>query len=296
MAEKTKKISNINKINITQKCGKNVTDINVALDCADLNFIAGEVGQMGYNGIENPDKKMIFRADTDQYLGTVGNSYHPVQNSLAMAFMDQIVQKNGYHYTEAISKDNGAVSTLIAQSTRPDEIAQGDEVCRQIKIYNGFNGIVGLAVEFSMIRLVCTNGMTRNERESVIRFRHTVKVHERMAVALKVFDQSVKFHDDFVEKSRILAQTAMDKAMVEQFLNGLYKDIKQNKKKRDTIIDLAHNGMGNNGESVWHYLNGVTEYVDHHHGTEEKNRMDFANFGQGLKLKSKAWDLAMSLV
>lgn len=285
----------VNKVDIIKQCGGNVTDIATALDCAGLNFVAGESEMMGYNGIECPDKKMIFRADSDTYLGTVGKSYHPVQNSLAMAFMDSIVQKNGYHYTQAISKNDGAVSTLIAQSIRPDVIRQGDEVCRQIKIYNGFDGKVGLAVEFSMLRLVCTNGMTRNERESVIRFKHTINVQQRMEVALQVFDESVQFHEDFVAKSKLLAQTAVDKAMVEKFLSGIYTDAKQNDKKKEIITELAHSGMGNNGNTLWDFYNGVTEYVDHHHGKDER-RLDFANFGSGVKLKSKAWDTVMSLV
>lgn len=288
------KLPNIKKVNITKECGK-VTDIESALDCANLNFIAEESEIMGASsGIFAPDHKMLYRPDTNEILGVVGMKYHPIQNSMAMAFMDSVVKKNGFHYTEAIAKDNGAVTVVTAQSERPDEIRVGDEVCRQIKLVNGFNGKVGFSVEFSMLRLVCTNGMVRSEKESVIRFKHTIRVQDRMETALKVFDQSVKFHEDFIAKSKMLAQKATDKLMVEQFLNGLFSDAKQNDKKKDIIQELAQAGMGNNGSSLWDLVNGATEYVDHHHGIDEK-RDDYANFGSGAKLKTKAWDLALSL-
>lgn len=289
------KLPNIKRVNISKECGK-VTDIEKALDCANLNFQAEECEIMGAtNGIFAPDHKMLYRPDTDEILGIVGMKYHPIQNATAMAFMDSIVKKNGFHYTESISKDNGAVSIITAQSERPDEIKAGDEVCRQIKLVNGFNGKVGFSVEFSMLRLVCTNGMTRNEKESVIRFKHTIRVQDRMETALKVFDASVEFHEEFIRMSKILAQKAVDKTMVEKFLSGLYTDAKQNDKKKDIITDLANNGMGNNGETLWDYFNGVTEYVDHHHGIDGK-RDDYANFGSGAKLKTKAWEVATSLV
>jgi len=271
-----------------------ITKIEDALDIANLNFIAEDHELMTPTGIFAPDHKMIVRADTNVALGVVGKKYHATQNSLAMAFMDSIVQKNGFSYTEAISKDNGAVSVITAQSDTPDVIKVGDEVARQIKIINGFNGKHSLSVEFSMLRLVCTNGMVRSERESVMRFKHTIHIQNRMEVALRVFDESLGFHEEFIRMSKLLSEKAVDKTMVEKFLNNLYGDAKQNDKKKEIITDLFQNGQGNKGETLWDLYNGVTEYVDFYHGKDEK-RNDFANFGSGHKLKEKAFDLALSL-
>lgn len=280
------------KIDLAKK-GK-ITSIQDALDESGLNFIAEEIPLVGVNGMDIPDKKAIFRADNNSYLGTVGNSYHPTQNSLAMSFMDAIVQKQGFHYSSAVSKDDGAVSVITARSNRTEAIKVGDEVQREIRLINGFNGKVGFGVEFSMLRLVCTNGMVQSERESVMRFKHTIRIQERMEVALKVFDESVEFHEDFIKMSKHLAQVAVDKTMVERFINGLYTEAKQNDSKKDIITDLFQNGKGNTGESIWDLYNGATEYVDHFHGKDEK-REEFSNFGAGAKLKAKAWDLAVSL-
>ena len=282
------------KINLTQQ-GK-ITNISDALDAANLNFIAEESELMSpTHGVFAPDHKMIVRADTNDVLGVVGKKYHATQNALAMAFMDSIVQKNGFAYTEALSKDNGAVSVITAQSDKPDTIAVGDEVARQIKIINGFNGKNSLSVEFSMLRLVCTNGMVRNERESMMRFKHTMNISDRMSVALKVYDESIDFHEEFIRMSKLLAQKSVDKTMVEKFLNGLYSDAKQNDAKKDKIVDLFQNGKGNDGTTLWSLYNGLSEFTDWHHGNDDK-RIEYSTFGSGHKLKEKAWDLAVSLL
>ena len=287
MATVTTKLSNGNT---------RITSIEEALDASNLNFIAETSEIMSpTHGVFAPDHRMIIRADSNDVLGVVGQKYTPIQNSLAMSFMDTIVKREGFHYSSAVSKDNGAVSIITAQSERSEAIRVGDEVAREIKLVNGFNGKVGFGVEFSMLRLVCTNGMVSGERESVIRFKHTIHVHNRMETALRVFDESVSFHEEFIRMSKLLAQKAADKTMVEKFLNGLYSDAKQNEKKKEIITDLFQRGQGNKGETLWDLYNGATEYVDHFHGVDE-NRTEFSTFGAGDKLKKKAWNLAMELV
>jgi len=275
--------------------GKRITNVEEALEASGLNFITEQSELMGAtNGLFAPKHKMLYRPDTNEVLGIVGNGYHPIQNSTAMAFMDAIVQKNNFAYTSAVSQDGGAVTVVTAQSAIPDTIRRGDDVCREIKLINGFNGKVGFSVEFSVLRVVCTNGLVSSERESIMRFKHTIKVQDRMAVALRVFDQSVEFHDKFIQQSRILAEKAVDHLMVEKFINGLYTEAKQNDKKKEMIRDLAVTGKGNNGNTLWDLYNGVTEFVDHHYGKEE-SRAEFALFGAGHKLKEEAWDLALSM-
>jgi len=277
-----------------QKNGK-ITSIVDALDAADLNFIAEEIPLVGMNGIDIPNHKAIFRGDTNTYLGLVGSAFSPTQNSLAFAFADTITKKYGYSFTKAISKDNGAISILVAQSERPDEIRKGDIALRQIEFINGFTGKTALSVQFSLLRLICTNGMTRSESESVMKFKHTQSIQTRMELGARIFDDSVKFHDDFVRTAKMLAEKAVDAQMVEKFINGLFSDSPQNNTKKDTITDLFQRGLGNNGESLFDLYSGVTEYSQHHHGDDGK-RAEYSIFGSGRKLDDKAWDLAVSLL
>ena len=276
------------------KNGK-ITSIQEALEASNLNFLAEQIPLVGMNGQSIPTHKSLFRADTNSFLGVVGNTYFPTQNFTSFAFADAITQKHGYSYTEAISKNNGEVSIIVAQSDRAEDIRPGDQVCRRIKFINSFNGKTPLSVSFEMIRLVCSNGMTRSENISQIRLRHTTSITDRMSLALKVFDDSVEFHDEFVATSKMLAQKAVDKTMVERFLNGLFSDAKQNDAKKDIIEDLFQNGLGNGHGSLFDLYSGATEYVQHHHGKDEK-RLEYATFGSGRTLTDKAWELAVSML
>ncbi len=294
-AKTEKKAPNVVKVDIAKSCGK-VTSVSDALDCASLNFVPEVSELMSPSfGVFAEDHRMILRADTNDVLGVVGKGYHPTPNSTAFAFMDNIVQQNGFSYTEAVSKNNGAVSVLTAQSDHPDEINVGDTICKQIKLINGFDGKHSLSCEMSSIRLVCLNGLTTNDRASMIRFKHTIKLENRMAVALKVFDQSAKFHDQFIATAKLLAQKAVDKTMVEKFLNGLYGDAVQNQKKKDKIEELFQSGKGNNGNTLWDIYNGATEFYNHFDSSDEK-RLDSLMFGTGAKKNALAWDLATSML
>ena len=270
-----------------------ITSIDEALEASNLNFIAEEHKLETPSGIIMPEHKAIIRPDTETVLGVVGKKYVPTQNSLSFAFMDAIVKKHGFHYSEAVSKDGGAVTMITAQSDKNDVVAVGDEVCRQIKLINGFNGKVGLSVSFEVLRLVCTNGMVKSERESVMRFKHTIRVQDRMETALRVFDESVDFHENFLAEAKRLSQVAVDKNMVETFLSSLFSDSSKNDKKKEHIEYLFQNGKGNKGETAWDLLNGTTEWVDHYAGKDDK-RNDYSIFGAGHKLKEKAFDLVMA--
>ena len=275
---------------------KKIVSIEEALDASNLNFICDSSELMGAtaNGLMAPDHKMLYREDTGSVLGIVGKKYQPIQNSLAMSFMDAIVKKNEFSYTQAVSKNDGAVTIMVAESDRKDEVKVGDDVARQIRLVNGFNGKTGFSVEFTMLRLVCTNGMVKDERESIIRFKHTINVQNRMEVALRVFDEAVEFHSIFLEQSRVLAQKAVDANMVDKFLEGLFKDKQKNYKKCEEIHHLFEGGKGNHGETAWDLYNGVTEWVDHH-ADKGLRREDYALFGSGHKLKAKAWDVARAI-
>ena len=282
------------KINLAKE-GK-ITSIEEALDASNLNFIAQEEELISAGSmVVAPDHKAIIRPDTNTVLGLVGKNYSPTPNSRAFAFMDNIVQNQGYSYVEAVNKDDGAVSIITAQSDRPEEIQKGDIICRQIKLINGFTGKHALSCEMSSVRLVCLNGMTTNERSSMIRFKHTVRLQDRMKIALEVFDQSEKFHDKFIATAKRMAEKAVDKAMVKKFLDGLYGDAGQNIKKKEKIEELFQYGKGNNGETLFDLYSGGTEFFNHFDSSDGK-RLDSFTFGTSGKKNAQCWDLAMNLL
>lgn len=95
-----------------------------------------------------------------------------------------------------------------------------------------------------------------------------------MAAALKVMDESHKYFDTFVAISKRMAEKAVDKAMVEKFINGIYSDAKHNGKKRQMIEHLFERGQGNKGETLWDLYNGSTEYFNHFDSSSDEKRLE----------------------
>ena len=283
-----------------------VTTAYEALESAGLNFTVEQSEVMNVaTGKVSELKKSLYRSDTGVELGVVGMGYNPVQNFDAFSYFDNICQMYGARYSQAISIDGGAKIVLKAEFPKTDLINLNDEVRRQFVLINGHNGTVGLKADFMLERLVCTNGLRMMSRDaaSSFRFKHTTNVLPKMDEALKVLGEGVKYFDNFIEMSRALAQKHIDKTMVDSFLDDLIgsadeddskrsASMKQNKK--DTLIDLYQNGMGNNGSTAWDIYNAVTEYTDHHHGNGDK-RDNFNYFGGGISIKEKAFNLAISL-
>jgi len=283
-----------------------VTTAYDALESAGLNFAVEQSEVMNVaTGKVSELKKSLYRSDTGAELGVVGMGYTPVQNFEAFSYFDNICQMHGARYSQAISINDGAKIVLKADFPNTDLIAKGDEVRKQIILINGHNGSTGFGGHFMMERLICTNGLRAKSKEanSSFNFKHTTNVLPRMDEALMVMDSSVSFFNDFLEMSKGLAQKHVDRVMVDRFLDGVVgtyndddsqriKSIRQN--KRDSIVDLFQNGMGNKGETAWDLYNAVTEYTDHHHGNEDK-RSNYNFFGGGVSLKENAFNLAMSL-
>lgn len=291
---------------ITTTFTDKVTTAYEALTRANLNFTVEQSEVMNVaTGKVSGLKKSLYRADTGEELGVVGMNYNPVQNFDAFAYFDNICQMYGAQYSQALSVDNGAKIILKAEFPETELVAVGDEVRKQFVLINSHNGTTALGGSFMLERLICTNGLRAKSKEadSSFHFKHTVNVLPKMDEALRVMNASVTYFNDFIRMSKELTQKHVDSVMVDSFLNSIIGEAKENdsqrsvtmkQNKKDTIIDLFENGMGNNGETAWDLYNAVTEYTDHHHGKEEK-RGNYNYFGGGVGLKEKAFNLAMSL-
>ena len=47
--------------------------------------------------------------------------------------------------------------------------------------------------------------------------------------------------------------------------------------------------------TAWAAWNAVTEYVDHHTGNDARRRMESSWWGDGAKVKSRAFELALEM-
>lgn len=285
----------------TVKFEDRITNAREALEAADLFYNVKEAPlQNTITGDISKLKKQLYRSDNNKELGVVGIGYHPVQNITAFSYFDSICQIQGAYYSEAISINNGSKIILKAEFPNSEIIGINDEVKKQFCLVNGFDGSIGVMANFMVERLICSNGLKAIVRDAKnsFKFKHTENVEIRMEDALKVLAAGTKYFDEFIKMSNELVQKQVDSEMVDKFLDECFgtSESTRAENKRNEILGYFENGIGNNGNNLFELYNSVTEYVSHHHCKSDEKRIEYANFGGGVKLSEKAFKTAYDLI
>lgn len=193
-----------------------------------------------------------------------------------------------------------------------------DVVKGRLLIATACDGSMRTKVKKVAERVVCANTLAIACRESgdEVNVSHRSKfnakaVKVQLGIATEDFAQ-------FMNKAHLLAMTEVDRGDADKFLMPVIADI-MNKtvdlntaQGRQDVRDhvgyrkimalFGGEGMGatmrGSAGTAWGLVNAVTEYVDHHRGnagTTTDNRLDYAWFGEGDKLKSKVFDRAIEV-
>lgn len=276
---------------------KGITKIKDVLEAANLHFVCEQAEVINsVTGTVSERAKMLYRSDTKQELGIVGCNYQPVQNFEAFSFFDTVCEQYNASYNKIISIENGTKIIVEARMNEPVIIA-GDETLETFTLINSFDGSSPCSAFFGAYRLVCSNGLRAHvtSAHNHFRIRHTKNVHSKIEQAVRIIAAEQKYFEIFKERCEQLAQIAIDKNMVEKFLETVIGEAKnkQTKNRHAEISQLFEHGKGNKGETAWDLYNGLTEYVDHYYSDEssEDRMLVNRNIGQGVKWKEQgfAW-------
>jgi len=281
------------------------SNINEVLEIGKGNWETYPSQIMTVNGIDIPKKKALLRNDNNYPLGIVGDKYEVISNAEAYSFFDTLVADKQAEYKSYQEYDGGKRVVITARYGKAEEIRVGDYLESEIRMVNSFDGSTSFQVMFNALRLACSNGMVSRSKENFVSIRHTANKDQKIKDAFTVLNSAQKCWADFILKSKNMAETMADHNMVENYFNSLLNidplEEKENKvktNKKERMIELFNDGMGNTGNSVFDLYNGATEWYQHEMGKDADKRAVsnlFAN-GQGFKQSSKALDLALELV
>jgi len=281
------------------KLSENIKTAEQDLVESELNYIVEEAKMRNVNTERISNKiKSLYRSDTGDELGIVRNTYYPVQNSVQFAYFDTMCQKENMSYTETLSVNNGEKVILKAELPDIVTIGNNDLLKRQFCLINGFDGITCLSANtiFERINSKCIlRGNIPNTINSW-KFRHTKNIEIRMEEVMKVLSEGTLWFDKFLEIANELNSKIVDDHMVKHFMNSVFgtSESPQIEHKKTIVQNCFEKGIGNNGSTAWDLYNAVTEYVSLHHGKDEK-RGEWANFGRGIELTEKAFNIAVIL-
>jgi phage/plasmid-like protein (TIGR03299 family) len=275
------------------------SSVEESFDQSGLNWIAEQSEIINpANGKVIDGHKVIYRSDNGNQLGVVGSKYGVVQNSDCFAFFNEVCKKNNTVITKVNEYHGGSVIHLEAEvKDKTLAIKKGDECGFRFNLFNSFNGLSKARVTFSVLRMVCSNGLISVVQTDSIEIKHTMHAMNRLDQAVRVWSGGEQWYNSFSENAKILNQKMVDTKMVESFLTSVFGNSESgvNTRKKEAVTELFEHGKGNNGETAWDLVNGLTEYVDHYSKETSEDRLEYSTIGNGYDLKANAFAAAMAL-
>lgn len=127
-----------------------------AIVAAALDFSVDLEAITTTDGVPVPQRKAVMRADSGDVLGVVGNSYIPIQNAEAFAFLDSVVAEGEVRYHTAGALGKGERIWMLAKLPGHIRIKNSDDVTdKYLLLSNSHDGSAALRVFFTPIRVVC---------------------------------------------------------------------------------------------------------------------------------------------
>jgi len=246
-----------------------------------------------------PDRKAIVRTDTNEYLGTVGKNWEPVQPEVLYSMAGELLKATDGIINGIINLFNGAIIGISFKLAEREYI-QDDRLDLNFIMLTAFNGMYGLSGNASSYRHY--NRSIANTSNKVFNLKHTKFVGNRIEVVkdmLKYYNQEITSFDLLMNK---LVTKPMSEDVAVEWFQRLFprtsRHTRHFKESVDIFKELLRNqhiqGVSGTSYGAWCAL---TEYVNHykptrvHNGRDlEEVRFQSINFGTGNKLIQSGTD------
>ncbi len=282
----------------------NVATGREVIEAAGLNFT---VIKKPANDVLSPDhpakasdRWITVRTDTGDVLGTVGDSYAPIQNKDAFTFFDSLIKANKAVYDTAGLLGHGERVWILAKLPGHMNVHGADLVSKYLLLSNSHDGSSLLRVKLTPIRVVCNNTLSAALKGTgEINIRHTGNAAEDMKQALALLRMSTLQFEQLDAVFNRMALTKITEKQLLEYLSAIVPDHgtdddKKTKEFQDTCLDLYESGQGADlaRGTLWGAVNCVTEYTDHKITLDSNARLESTWFGNGEQLKLRAFQLA----
>lgn len=251
-------------------------------------------------------KHILYRDDNKQPLSVVGSTYKVVQPAQVLEFFRDLTEKQGFVLDTAGVLREGQTYWALARTGHELRVAGNDLIKGYVLLATSCDGTMATTAKFTSVRVVCNNTlqMADADGKGIKIYHSTVFDEAKVKVQLGLLDDT---WSSFSDKSAELAKRKVtDKEAVEYLVNLLgdpTKPVEEQPRPRELAAILRlfkGEGLGSQLRSAegtaWGLVNAITEYVDHHKGRKQDNRLESAWFYAGKNLKQEAFDEAIKLV
>ena len=170
------------------------------------------------------------------------------------------------------------------------------------------DGTLATTAQFTSVRVVCNNtlAVAVNRGEGAIKVPHRSQFNpEQVKRQLGI---TVSAWNGFVDRMKALCERPVDPDSADALLRRILTYAVPNaapvvnEHAVANVRALVEGGgrgsqLASSRGTAWGLLNGISEYVDHHRrARSDDHRRDAAWFGEGARIKQRAWEVVTELV
>jgi len=286
--------------------------------------------------VEIPGIKSVYRGDTGNPLGVVGQDFRVFQNSEMIKLFEGLANGHKIIFETAGGLNDGETIWIMARIPDLKLDIGGDELNSYMLISNGHTGNRTLTVAGSTCRVVCQNTLTIATQEFRNRLRknngrknvntgYAIRHTKSMSVAVKQVEQSYAALLSDITITKEIFEKMMGKQVNTVMKNSFFdyivspkteeiQDAKEMSKRGETmkanriqVLEKLYESPTNqtkaSKDTVWGLYNCVTEMIDHERstrncttGSDDACRFQSAQFGTGKDLKDLAFSKCIELI
>ena len=261
----------------------------------------------------------MFRDDNNDFLGTVGSVYEPIQIPEAFKFVDTLLEaERGAHYESAGALGSGERFWVLATVPYKITIAGTDDTHEAFLLFeSSHDGTMSATCKLTTVRVVCQNTLTmalHGGGMASLRVRHSSSGTAKLDAARKMLTGVKQTVETLSDKLNTLARRTVPKELNLQIMDKLFgADWRDSTRKRQQVAGIAqlydqndHGAIPEIKGSAYNLLNAITEYTDHFRSvritankegmTESQVRAEGAIFGgSGETMKNNALETILEM-
>ncbi|KAF1720193.1 DUF932 domain-containing protein [Pseudoxanthomonas wuyuanensis] len=256
-----------------------------------------------------PENKVLYRSDTKKPLAVVSKRFQVVQPGEILEFYRDLTAVNGFELETAGVLREGRKFWALARTGQSTVLKGRDRVDGYLLLATACDGTLATTAQFTSVRVVCNNTLSiaLGNAGGAIKVPHRSQFDPD--AVKRQLGITVSSWDGFVARMKALCERPVDPDSVEGLLRRVLvyaaadgKAPVVNEQALGNVRALYEGGgrgaqMASSRGTAWGLLNSITEFVDHHRrARSDDHRREAAWFGQGARLKQRAWDEVMRLV
>lgn len=284
-----------------------VTDYREMLELSGLNYSVEKVETPtpdGYRRIVPSYDILANVAGENVILGTTGERYEIVQNADAFSFLQSLSDGASWETAGAIKGGRVVFGSIeFERETVLDPTGVADRIKYYLMVTNAHDGSGTVQGGRTPVRVVCENtlNVALPGLSNTFKFRHTMKVADRMAKGAEEWRKNNVYFDAFeTEAQALFAKPVTDKQYFETVGTLFPKpesDVKGAVKKwesRQELFSQAWKGTPNAGikGTAWGALNALTEANQWGRNVQsgrENGQENFAAAGAGFDVQTNTF-------